>query len=219
MDVVRNRCFSFIKTPSKKENQWKKHLKSYPADVGMIIKMKFTVRISESIIMLEQAAQTILQVGDVRFVRMSSQPSESGQKKRLIFASGIEDEVLKKTTRIEVYNKLNGHCAYCGKVIKYGDMQVDHLTPKRSEHLYRSETSVKYYVLKGASVDALENLMPSCRRCNHYKRSYSLEDFRRLMLTLHKRVESQYINKVAINYGIIEIEPFGGVFYFEKTHN
>jgi len=36
------------------------------------------------------------------------------------------------------------------------------------------------------------------------------------MKTLHERLQSQYTIKVAINYGIIEIKPFDGIFYFES---
>jgi len=36
-----------------------------------------------------------------------------------------------KKQRIKVYEKYNGHCAYCGKKIEYKDMQVDHIDPQR----------------------------------------------------------------------------------------
>lgn len=83
-------------------------------------------------------------------------------------------------------------------------MQVDHKVPRRSKHHYKGD------------IDNLKNLMPSCRRCNHYKRAHTLRRFRELMVSLHERVEDHYINKVAIDYGIIKIAPFDGVFYFEK---
>ena len=109
---------------------------------------------------------------------------------------------MKKQDRIKVYEKFNGHCAYCGKEIKYEEMQADHIRP----HL-------GYKELRD---DSFDNLNPSCRRCNHYKRSYTLEEFRKLMVTLHERVAKQYISKVAIDYGLVKIEPFDGKFYFEK---
>ena len=65
-------------------------------------------------------------------------------------------------------------------------------------------------------INSFENLMPSCKRCNHYKRAETLEGFRRLMKTLHERLQSQYNIKVAIDYGIVGIKPFNGIFYFEK---
>lgn len=78
-------------------------------------------------------------------------------------------------------------------------MQVDHLVP-----------------IKRGGTDDIENLMPSCRRCNHYKRAHTLTIFRDMLKTIQKRLLKIYIFKVAIDYGIVEIKPFDGVFYFEK---
>jgi 5-methylcytosine-specific restriction endonuclease McrA len=111
---------------------------------------------------------------------------------------------MKKEIRIRVYNKYNNHCAYCGRVIMYKDMQVDHLIPKARAHLITT------------NINDFNNLMPSCRRCNHYKRSNTLEQFRKNLKTIHKRIKLIYINKVGIDYGVIQIKPFDGVFYYEK---
>lgn len=100
--------------------------------------------------------------------------------------------------RQAVYDKYDGHCAYCGREITLKEMQVDHIQPARNGGNNRHE-----------------NLHPSCKRCNHYKRGYCLEGFRRLMSTLHERIEKQYIDKVAIDYGIITLKPWDGKFYFE----
>lgn len=66
------------------------------------------------------------------------------------------------------------------------------------------------------SLNHIDNLNPSCARCNHYKRSMLLESFRNLLKSIHKRIQKQYINKVAEDYGVIKYEPWDGVFYFEK---
>jgi len=106
---------------------------------------------------------------------------------------------MKKDIREKVWKKYGKRCAYCGKSLKYTDLQVDHLIAKRT-----------------GIAEHESNYMPSCRRCNHYKRAYSLKLFREMMETLHKRVADHYINKVAIDYGIIELKPFDGKFYFER---
>ena len=111
-----------------------------------------------------------------------------------------------KVKRIETYDKYGHRCAYCGKPIEFKDMQVDHLTPQRM-----------LYGIDRQHADCSENLMPSCRRCNHYKRAHSLERFRELLLTLHERVREIYICKVAEDYGIIEVKPWDGKFYYEKV--
>ena len=107
-----------------------------------------------------------------------------------------------KAERFQVYNKYNGHCAYCGREIEFKDMQVDHIDPQR------------LYIDKNVA-DRIENLNPACRRCNHYKRAHSLEVYRELIRKLHTKVLDNYICKVAEDYGIIKIKPWDGVFYFE----
>lgn len=105
-----------------------------------------------------------------------------------------------KQTREDVYNKYERHCAYCGKELQdIKDMQVDHIKPKRA-----------------GGLDEIDNYNPSCRRCNHYKRALDLEGFRKYMKKLHERIAKDYITKVGIDYGIVKLDKFEGVFYFEK---
>ena len=91
-------------------------------------------------------------------------------------------------------------------------MQVDHIVPQ-----YKKIDPLHFGVT--IDIDSFENLMPSCRRRNHYKRDKDLELFRRSMKTLHERLEKHYINKVAVDYGMIKITPFSGTFYFERIEN
>ena len=115
---------------------------------------------------------------------------------------------MSKINREEVYNKYNKHCGYCGRELEtIKEMQVDHILPKWMK--IQSYENLK-------TINDAENLMPTCRRCNHYKRGDTLEQFRKKMLTLHERVDKDYINKVAIDFGIITLTPFDGKFYFEK---
>jgi len=106
--------------------------------------------------------------------------------------------------RMAVYKKFDGHCAYCGREIEYKEMQVDHLQPKGN------------YTNPGT--DDIENLTPSCRRCNHYKRANSLEYFRHAIETIPcKLMEREYIFKVAVDYGFFTPEKRRVQFYFEKV--
>jgi 5-methylcytosine-specific restriction endonuclease McrA len=115
-----------------------------------------------------------------------------------------------KVDRVAVYNKYkdsNGtrHCAYCGKPITLSTMQVDHIIPKARGW-------------KVADVNDISNLNPACRSCNHYKRAHSLEDFRKHYLgQLHKRLERIYTVRVAIDYGIVELNKWDRRFFFEKV--
>lgn len=106
-----------------------------------------------------------------------------------------------KIDRQKVYDKYNGHCAYCGKPITIKDMQVDHILPKRN-----------------GGKDHIDNLNPSCRRCNHYKRAADIETLRNWLLGgLIERLMKIYIFRVALDYGMITINGWDKKFYYEKN--
>lgn len=104
-----------------------------------------------------------------------------------------------KEMRMKVYNKYNHHCAYCGCELNYEDMQVDHLDP----------------VYKGGN-DDISNYMPACRMCNFYKSTFSLEDFRKNIETLNKRLEKHFIYRLSKKYGVVKEVNNPIVFYFER---
>ena len=105
-----------------------------------------------------------------------------------------------KHIRQQVYEKYGGHCAYCGKALEYKEMQVDHMIPLRS-----------------GGADNMENYMPACRRCNHYKRGSSLETFRRMIEKIPEKLQrDSYIFKVGVDYGFFEAWDRSVTFYFES---
>ena len=112
-----------------------------------------------------------------------------------------------KINRQAVYDKYFGHCAYCGKIITIKEMQVDHIIPK-----------ARYHWINKDNLNTIENLNPSCRRCNHYKRSYSLEGYRKLLITLTERLQKIYIYKVATDYKVVQKMIWDKKFYFEKVN-
>jgi 5-methylcytosine-specific restriction endonuclease McrA len=122
-----------------------------------------------------------------------------------------------KHERALIWHKYDGHCAYCGTPIEFKAMQVDHKHPQHLRYWCRNEVMQAKYNLP-PHVDHYTNLMPTCRRCNHYKRGERLETFRQTLLTLHKRLMNQYLDKVAVDYGIITLHTWDGVFYFERCH-
>ena len=117
-------------------------------------------------------------------------------------------KTISKKVREAVYDKYQGHCAYCGKKLEYKDMQLDHMIPRQREHF-------KKYTEE--EIECFENYMPSCRRCNHYKRAHSLETFREMIETIpQKLVRDSYIYKVGLDYNLIEGHPHKIEFYFEN---
>lgn len=109
-----------------------------------------------------------------------------------------------KSKREAVYRKYDGHCAYCGREIAYKDMQVDHFQPLRA------------WWIEDTGTDDLDNLMPACRMCNHYKRANSLETFRRYIAEIPRKLRENYIYKVGIVYGEIAEQAHQVKFYFEQ---
>lgn len=117
-------------------------------------------------------------------------------------AEGGDAVAISKKVREAVYAKYKGHCSYCGREIAYKDMQVDHFIPKRGWN--------------ESGTDNIDNLMPSCRMCNHYKRAHTLELFRTLIEEIPRKLRSNYIYKIGVVYGnVIEAEK-KIKFYFEQ---
>jgi hypothetical protein len=93
-------------------------------------------------------------------------------------------------------------------------MQVDHLEPQIHNYPIGRDLNGDYVY---PDIHRLENLMPSCRRCNHYKRGHELNYFRGMIDTLHERISKLYIAKVALDFGVMQFNEFDGLFYFEKV--
>lgn len=107
---------------------------------------------------------------------------------------------LSRKEREKVLRKLNGHCAYCGCKIKYEDMQIDHVVPLR----------------KGGD-DKLENMLPSCRSCNHYKSTLDVEDFRKMIEKMPDTLMRDSVTyKNAVRFGVVIPNKVSVVFYFEN---
>ena len=111
---------------------------------------------------------------------------------------------ISKKTREAVYEKYNGHCAYCGREIAYKDMQVDHFIPKNG--------------WSERGTDDINNLMPACRMCNHYKRAHTLELFRTFIAEIPRKLRENYIYKIGVVYGNVIENEKQVQFYFEE-HN
>ena len=110
---------------------------------------------------------------------------------------------LTKQERLEVYRKMGGHCAYCGSVLKYEDMQVDHVK-----------------ALNGWSEegpDTLDNMLPACRSCNHYKSAMSIESFRKMVENMPTALERDSVTyRNALRFGLVAPNPHPITFYFER---
>lgn len=119
----------------------------------------------------------------------------------------MKRKAIPKKVREAVYNKYDGHCAYCGKELEPKGWQLDHLIP------YQRGRWKKY---TEEEIECFENYMPACRRCNHYKRAHSLEVFRRYVEEIPMKLyRDNYIYKVGLDYGLVEAHEHKIKFYFE----
>lgn len=135
---------------------------------------------------------------------------------------------MNKKLRQEVYNKFGGKCAYSGKVLPE-DWQVDHMEHKTSWKFLQYDNNMN----RLHDPNHIDNLLPTLKILNHYKRAKSLEQWREYLNTLHQRlaklpkktrVEKRkkyvaYMLAVADHFGITADKPFNGVFYFETIIN
>lgn len=112
----------------------------------------------------------------------------------------IKRKKLTKQERLNVYNKYNGRCGYCGEKIDIKDMQVDHIV-----------------ALRIGGTDTLDNMICSCRSCNHYKSSMNIETFRQQLSEIPNRlIRDSAIFRLALRYNLIKINNKNIQFYFEK---
>lgn len=123
---------------------------------------------------------------------------------------------LPQKVRQAVYDKYHGHCAYCGKEIDFKDMQVDHITGYGAA-FYGVNGENVLQMIEDGSINAIDNLLPSCRRCNYYKGPFDIEALRQRILTeLEHTCRQTFSTQLAIQYGMISYQPWDGVFYFER---
>ena len=107
-------------------------------------------------------------------------------------------DTIPNAKRAQVYAKFDGCCAYCGRRITFRELDIDHVVPKS----------------KGGSND-LQNLFPSCMRCNRLKDSLSIEEFRKEIASQTNSLNLR--DHVAVDYGLIKLHPRKKVvFLFEK---
>lgn len=106
-----------------------------------------------------------------------------------------------KTFRRQVLDKTSGRCAYCGCPLSLNKMQIDHVVP-----------------LHNGGTNDIDNLLPSCRSCNHYKDTFSIELFRDNIERIPQALDgSSVLYRIAKRYGLVHEDRKKKVeFYFEK---
>ena len=116
-----------------------------------------------------------------------------------------------KKIREAVFEKFGHHCAYCGCLLEYNDMQVDHIDSVYLNNDIHKEKSLD-------ELNDIDNLWPSCRMCNFYKGTGSIEDFRnRLSDELVRNMRKPFDYRLALKYGLIK-ENIRPILFFWETY-
>ena len=109
-----------------------------------------------------------------------------------------------KIDRQKVYERYDGHCAYCGREIKFKQMQVDHFWPQFLAHFQPDLDN-----------NRPGNLMPSCRKCNIHKGGMKPEEWRKELSLQVTRLRKNAQFDRALRFHQIEITERSIVFFFE----
>ena len=100
-----------------------------------------------------------------------------------------------------VYDKFGGHCAYCGCEITLKEMQADH---------------IEAFMRGGA--DTVENMYPSCRSCNHYKDTMTIEHFHAALERMPSVLLRDSVTyRIANRFELIAQKKRAVKFYFERV--
>lgn len=124
-----------------------------------------------------------------------------------------------KKQREIVFKKYNGKCAYCGCDLQKG-WHVDHVQAVRrndsDESIERMNKIRSVKLVRGEN--SIENYNPSCRQCNIWKSTYTIEQFRKEIAEQVKRLNDYSANyRNAKRYGLIEEKLAPVIFHFENV--
>jgi 5-methylcytosine-specific restriction endonuclease McrA len=102
--------------------------------------------------------------------------------------------------RNKIYNKFGGCCAYCGEEITIKQMHIDHIYPQ---------------FLGGT--DDIDNLNPACAPCNLWKKTYTVDEFRRQIELQAERLRKyQGGFRLAERFNQIKETGEPVIFWFER---
>lgn len=110
-------------------------------------------------------------------------------------------------TRRKIYDKTRGHCAYCGVKLDQSTWHIDHVAA-----IYRDRSDI-------GGNDDFDNKLPACKRCNLWKKTYSVEQFRKEISMQYGRLLRDSASfRLAHDFGLVTQNNADVVFYFE-LHN
>lgn len=103
----------------------------------------------------------------------------------------------------------DGRCAYCGKPL--GDtFHIDHVKP-----IYRGREGYPKPTRSGENTP--DNMLPSCPRCNLWKKTFTVEEFRHEIAVQVERVRRDSANyRLAEDFNLVHTTGNDVSFWFER---
>ena len=89
-------------------------------------------------------------------------------------------------------------------------MKVDHFIP-----IAGTTDGIPMKNGKPIDLNSIDNYMPACYPCNHYKYSCTIEEFRGALKYLYRRVQKEFLIRLSVRYGMIKFNKSMAKFYFE----
>lgn len=123
-----------------------------------------------------------------------------------------------KKERQMVWKKYQMRCAYCGCLLEYKDMQVDHIIPYKRKfdmemgRVYDND----YQNILDYGINDYKNLNPACRVCNKWKSTLSIEEFKHEIQMQVSRLNKKSASyRMALKYCLIKQTLIKVTFHFE----
>lgn len=125
-----------------------------------------------------------------------------------------------KINRKQIFDKFDGHCAYCGELLIPKTLHVDHVI-SQSNFIWhiKNKHKIPEFLnhLTENDVNHIDNLFPACGVCNRWKSVYDLEQFRKEIFMQTERLSNTSASfRMAKRYDLIRYTFKGVEFYFES---
>ena len=113
-----------------------------------------------------------------------------------------------KGIRKIVFDKYNGHCAYCGVILNIEKFTIDHIEPKLRKMSYSN---------RKPGSDLVSNMNPSCQSCNSSKSVFTIDQWRaQIELKYNRLLRDSSTFRLLVRFGIVRKVSNKLKFYFEN---
>lgn len=121
-------------------------------------------------------------------------------------------KISNKKVRELIFNKYNGHCAYCGCKLTNKNYTIDHIEPKFRQY---SNSELKAFNRERGKCE-VENYNPCCASCNSSKSTFTIEKWREEIGKKYDRlIRDSSGFRLLIRFNLIK-KHNDVIFYFEK---